>query len=65
MFGYNSVDEYYQDCQIDEKKIMAIRTPTLCLNSDDDAFSPADCKHTRTFYRSSLLLLKLDVTLNS
>ena len=45
LFGYKTVDDYYIDSRIDEKKIMAIRTPTLCLNANDDAFSPQTCKY--------------------
>lgn len=59
MFGYSSVDEYYQDCRIDEKKVMAIRTPALILNADDDAFSPVDSLPLDAISRSDYVSLAL------
>lgn len=39
VFGYGSVDEYYEDAVISEK-LSLFRVPTVCVCSDDDPFSP-------------------------
>lgn len=59
LFGYKTVDEYYIDSRIDEKKIMAIRTPTLCLNANDDAFSPESSLPLDAISRSDYVSLAL------
>ncbi|WKX96357.1 hypothetical protein Q1695_012647 [Nippostrongylus brasiliensis] len=41
LFGYDSVDHYY-DHAAPNKKVKKIPIPTLCLNADDDCFSPYD-----------------------
>nr|CAB3219657.1 abhydrolase domain-containing protein 3 [Phallusia mammillata] len=40
VFGYESVDHYYKDSVITTKFLHSIKTPTLCLCADDDAFVP-------------------------
>lgn len=40
MFGYKSVDEYYQDSVLNGEKLSAIAIPVLCVNANDDMFSP-------------------------
>ena len=42
MFGYESVDYYYEDAVITEEMIQSIKTPTLYLNANDDAFAPEE-----------------------
>jgi len=59
LFGYKTVDDYYIDSRIDEKKIMAIRTPTLCLNANDDAFSPQTSLPLDAISRSDYVSLAL------
>ncbi|KAE9414625.1 hypothetical protein Angca_007790 [Angiostrongylus cantonensis] len=39
LFGYDSVDHYYDHAALN-KKVGKIPIPTLCLNADDDCFSP-------------------------
>ncbi|KAK6039998.1 hypothetical protein COOONC_22497 [Cooperia oncophora] len=41
LFGYESVDHYY-DHAAPNKKVKKIPVPTLCLNADDDCFSPRE-----------------------
>ncbi|WKY12050.1 hypothetical protein Q1695_003536 [Nippostrongylus brasiliensis] len=46
LFGYDSVDHYY-DHAAPNKKVKKIPIPTLCLNADDDCFSPYDAPASR------------------
>lgn len=39
MFGYKNWEEYYNDANIDQK-VLDIKVPMLCLNAEDDPFSP-------------------------
>ncbi|VDM65718.1 unnamed protein product [Strongylus vulgaris] len=41
LFGYESVDHYYEHAA-PNKKVHKIPVPTLCLNADDDCFSPLE-----------------------
>jgi len=41
-FGYETVDQYYEDAMMTDNKILSIQTPTLYLYADDDAFVPVD-----------------------
>jgi len=41
MFGYKSVDEYYEAARL-HPKIKNIKVPTLALNAEDDPFQPGD-----------------------
>ncbi|ETN80056.1 hypothetical protein NECAME_09459 [Necator americanus] len=41
VFGYDSVDHYYNHAA-PNKKVQKIPVPTLCLNADDDCFSPKE-----------------------
>ncbi|EYC11264.1 hypothetical protein Y032_0051g2107 [Ancylostoma ceylanicum] len=41
LFGYDSVDHYYAHAA-PNKKVQKIPVPTLCLNADDDCFSPKE-----------------------
>uniref|UniRef100_H2YKM8 Serine aminopeptidase S33 domain-containing protein n=1 Tax=Ciona savignyi TaxID=51511 RepID=H2YKM8_CIOSA len=40
VFGYESVDHYYRDSRLTATRLQSIRTPTLCLCANDDAFVP-------------------------
>nr|XP_002127021.1 phospholipase ABHD3 [Ciona intestinalis] len=40
VFGYESVDHYYQDSRLTAKRLQSIQIPTLCLCANDDAFIP-------------------------
>jgi len=42
VFGYQSVDHYYEDSVITPGMLQSIKTPTLCLCADDDAFVPPE-----------------------
>ncbi|XP_033104282.1 phospholipase ABHD3-like [Anneissia japonica] len=39
IFGYANVDEYYADACL-HKKIHSIKIPTVCMNAENDPFSP-------------------------
>ncbi|XP_074057628.1 phospholipase ABHD3 [Macrotis lagotis] len=39
MFGYRSIDDYYSDAS-PNRRLKSVGIPVLCLNSEDDVFSP-------------------------
>ncbi|CAJ0590304.1 unnamed protein product [Cylicocyclus nassatus] len=51
LFGYESADHYYADAA-PNKKVHKICVPTLCLNADDDCFSPLEAIPTEAVKES-------------
>lgn len=43
MFGYRTIDDYYEDAS-PCRKLKSVGIPVLCLNSVDDVFSPGHGK---------------------
>lgn len=58
-FGYQNVDQYYQDAKMTETKILSIRIPTLYLLADDDAFVPPESNPYETICKSNYVAMIL------
>ncbi|NXA78673.1 ABHD3 Phospholipase, partial [Thryothorus ludovicianus] len=58
MFGYRSVDDYYEDAS-PCLKLKSIGIPVLCLNSVDDVFSPAHAIPVETAKQNANVALVL------
>jgi len=59
VFGYKNVDHYYQDSVLTTKKILSIRTPTLYLCANDDAFVPINAVPFETICQSDYLAISV------
>ncbi|KJH45495.1 hydrolase, alpha/beta domain protein [Dictyocaulus viviparus] len=55
LFGYDSVDHYYEHAALN-KKVRKIPIPTLCLNADDDCFSPIEAIPTSEINESEFVV---------
>ncbi|XGW02824.1 hypothetical protein V3C99_014671 [Haemonchus contortus] len=55
LFGYDSVDHYYNHAA-PNKKVKKIPVPTLCLNADDDCFSPREAIPTEEMKESEMVV---------
>lgn len=51
LFGYDSVEHYYEHAA-PNRKVKKIPIPTLCLNADDDCFSPQEAIPTEEMKQS-------------